>query len=47
VDSLQCGNGAGRTAHPAEMIGEDWYKFGDWGIDYSEEDGKVTGGEKG
>jgi hypothetical protein len=31
--ALACGNGADRTMHPAEMLGEDWYKFGDWGID--------------
>ncbi|HCC63150.1 MAG TPA: DUF3079 domain-containing protein, partial [Pseudomonas sp.] len=29
--SLACGNGAGRTQHPAEMMGDDWYEFGDWG----------------
>jgi len=23
--SMACGNGAGRTQHPAEMFGEDWY----------------------
>ncbi|MBT1296904.1 DUF3079 domain-containing protein, partial [Phocaeicola dorei] len=23
--SLGCGNGADRTMHPAEMLGEDWY----------------------
>ena len=30
--ALACGNGADRTMHPAEMIGEDWYLHGDWGI---------------
>lgn len=30
---LMCGNGSGRTQHPAEMLGDDWYKFGDWGIE--------------
>ena len=30
--SLQCGNGSGRTQHPAELLGEDWYEWGDWGI---------------
>ena len=30
--ALACGNGAGRTMHPAEMLGEDWYLFGDWNI---------------
>jgi len=33
ADSLNCGNGSGRTQHPAELIGEDWYKWGDWGIE--------------
>ena len=32
-DSLGCGNGSGRTQHPAELLGEDWYLFGDWGLD--------------
>lgn len=31
--ALACGNGADRTMHPAEMIGEDWYLHGDWGIE--------------
>ena len=26
---LQCGNGSGRTMHPAEMLGDDWYTWGD------------------
>lgn len=33
AESLGCGNGSGRTQHPAELIGEDWYTFGDWGIE--------------
>ena len=33
ADSLICGNGAGRTEHPIEALGEDWYKEGDWGLD--------------
>lgn len=33
ANSLQCGNGSGRTQHPAELLGEDWYQWGDWGID--------------
>ena len=33
ADSLMCGNGSGRTEHPSEMLGEDWYKYGDWGLD--------------
>jgi hypothetical protein len=32
VDSLGCGNGSDRTQHPAELLGEDWYMWGDWGI---------------
>ncbi len=30
---LACGNGADRTMHPAEMLGEDWYLFGGWDIE--------------
>lgn len=37
AESMQCGNGSGRTLHPAEMLGDDWYLYGDWGIDGSEE----------
>jgi hypothetical protein len=33
TDSLACGNGSGRTLHPAEMLGDDWYTYGDWGLD--------------
>jgi len=33
VDSLGCGNGSSRTQHPAELLGEDWYLHGDWGIE--------------
>ena len=33
TDSLACGNGSGRTQHPAEMLGDDWYTYGDWGLD--------------
>jgi len=33
VDSMGCGNGSSRTQHPAELLGEDWFTFGDWGID--------------
>ena len=32
TDSLGCGNGSGRTQHPMELLGEDWYEWGDWGI---------------
>lgn len=37
VDDLKCGNGSGRTQHPAEMLGDDWYKWGDWGIEFTED----------
>jgi hypothetical protein len=33
ADSLDCGNGSGRTQHPAELLGDDWYEFGDWDLD--------------
>ena len=29
---LTCGNGADRTIHPAEMLGDDGYEHGDWGL---------------
>jgi hypothetical protein len=29
---MDCGNGSERTPHPAELLGEDWYECGDWGI---------------
>jgi hypothetical protein len=32
AEELQCGNGSGRTPHPAEMLGDDWYLYGDWGF---------------
>lgn len=38
ADALMCGNGSGRTLHPAELIGEDWYLHGDWGLDLDEAD---------
>lgn len=33
ADSLGCGNGSGRTQHPVELLGEDWYTWGDWEIE--------------
>ena len=33
ADALGCGNGSGRTQHPAELLGEDWYTYGDWDIE--------------
>ena len=32
VDSLSCGNGSDRTQHPIELLGDDWYEWGDWDI---------------
>lgn len=37
VDDLRCGNGSGRTQHPIELLGEDWYEHGDWGIEISQD----------
>jgi hypothetical protein len=31
ADDLACGNGAERTQHPIESLGEDWYLA--WGIE--------------
>lgn len=33
VDNLGCGNGSSRTMHPSEVLGDDWYLCGDWGLD--------------
>ncbi|MCY1437664.1 hypothetical protein D3C76_935140 [compost metagenome] len=33
ANSLACGNGADRTMHPSETLGEDWYQMGDWGLE--------------
>jgi hypothetical protein len=38
ADALQCGNGSGRTPHPAELLGDDWYEWGDWGIATGDQD---------
>lgn len=39
ADDLQCDNGSGRTEHPVEVLGEDWYKWEAWGFDaVAEED---------
>jgi hypothetical protein len=43
ADSLGCGNGSGRTQHPAELLGEDWYTFGDWGLESGIEPGIESG----
>lgn len=29
ADALLCGNGSGRTEHPAEIMGEDWHTWGE------------------
>ena len=34
VEDLGCGNGADRTQHPMELLGEDWYLHGDWGLEF-------------
>ena len=51
VDSLACGNGSGRTQHPAELLGDDWYEWGDWGLDVpgteAADDPVATGPETG
>lgn len=31
TDALACGNGSGRTLHPVELQGEDWYVG--WGVE--------------
>ncbi len=33
----------GRTQHPIELLGDDWYTYGDWGID---PDDPATPGKK-
>jgi len=32
-----CGNGSSRTLHPAELLGDDWYTVGDWGLEETAE----------
>jgi len=34
---MQCGNGSSRTQHPVELLGDDWYTHGDWGIEPPED----------
>jgi hypothetical protein len=41
ADSMNCGNGSERTQHPAEIMGDDWYLDGDWGLEISE-DGRTV-----
>lgn len=47
ADSLACGNGSGRTQHPAELLGDDWYEHGDWGLDLGDADRGKAGAEGG
>ena len=35
---LQCGNGQTRMQHPSEALGDDWYEYGDWGIEIDPDD---------
>ncbi|QSN64862.1 DUF3079 domain-containing protein [Caballeronia sp. M1242] len=42
ANALLCGNGWSRTQHPAELLGEDWYTFGDWGLDVVDESTSTT-----
>ena len=44
VESLACGNGSGRTQHPAELLGEDWYEWGDWGLEVPAKGGSIVPG---
>jgi hypothetical protein len=30
ADDLACGNGTIRTAHPAELLGDDWLDWIEW-----------------
>ena len=40
--ALACGNGADRTMHPCEMLGDDWYLHGDWKIEPPTDKGGVV-----
>lgn len=37
VAEMGCGNGSERTPHPMEMLGDDWYQYGDWDIEPEDE----------
>lgn len=43
ADSLGCGNGSDRTPHPVELLGDDWFKEGDWGIEFKGEPAETIG----
>lgn len=34
ASDLRCSNGSGRTEHPCEALGDDWYKFGGWAEEF-------------
>lgn len=38
ANDLACGNGSGRTQHPIELLGDDWYL--DFGINLEDKDVK-------
>lgn len=33
IDVFGCGNGLGCMQYFVELLGDDWYEFGDWGIE--------------
>ena len=33
ADAMACGNGSDRSMHPAELLGDDWYTVGNWGLE--------------
>ncbi|CAG2150658.1 DUF3079 domain-containing protein [Cupriavidus numazuensis] len=41
-ESMGCGNGSSRTQHPAELLGDDWMEFGDWGLEPDRETSSST-----
>ncbi len=36
ANDLRCSNGSGRTEHPCETLGPDWYKFGGWAGEFDD-----------
>ncbi len=44
ASDMRCGNGQSLTQHPAELLGDDWYEHGDWGLDVSPGDKCVKTG---
>ena len=39
-NAMGCDNGSDRTQHPAELLGDDWYLYGDWDLDLEEKPGE-------